>query len=119
MPAEAAWVNGAVQPVALATDTGEVADVGEVVRWVGRSAKRITVAVVGAVLVVAGLVFLVLPGPGVVLVIAGLAVLATEFAWASSALELAKRKAGDAGSVVKRRLRGRGRPPSAPGSSSA
>lgn len=122
MPAKCALVNGAlvnggVQPVVPATDTGEVADVGEVVRWVGRSAKRIAVAVVGAVLVAAGLVWLVLPGPGVVLIIAGLAVLATEFAWASSALELAKRTAGDAGSVVKRRLRGRRRPPSAPGGS--
>lgn len=82
-----------------------MASMGEVVQWVGRSAKRIAVAVVGGALVAAGVAFLVLPGPGLVLIIAGLAVLASEFAWASSALDMAKRKAGDAGSVVKRRLK--------------
>lgn len=81
---------------------------GEVAGWVRRSAKRMAIAMAGALLLVAGLACLVLPGPGLVLIIAGLAVLATEFAWASSALELAKRKAGDAGSVVKRRFRRQG-----------
>ena len=79
-----------------------MASVEEVAQWVGRSAKRIAIAVVGGLLVVVGIVLTVLPGPGLVLVVAGLAVLASEFAWASSALELAKRTAGDAGSVVKR-----------------
>lgn len=59
-------------------------------------------AVVGAVLLVAGVAMLALPGPGLLVVFAGLAVLATEFAWASAALSLAKRKAAQAGSVVKR-----------------
>jgi uncharacterized protein (TIGR02611 family) len=81
---------------------------GEVVQWIGRSAKRIAIAVLGGLLLLAGIVFMVLPGPGLLLVIAGLAVLASEFAWASSALVMAKRKAGDAGSVVKRRLWRRG-----------
>ncbi len=85
-----------------------MAQAGEIAQWVGRSAKRILIAVVGGLLVLAGIVFLVLPGPGVLLVIAGLAVLASEFAWAASALVLAKRKAGDAGSVVKRSLWRRG-----------
>ncbi len=76
--------------------------VRDVTRWVGRSAKRIAVAVVGAVLLVAGVAMLALPGPGLLVVFAGLAVLATEFAWASAALSLAKRKAAQAGSVVKR-----------------
>lgn len=72
-------------------------------RWVGRSAKRIAVAVVGAVLLVAGVAMLALPGPGLLVVFAGLAVLATEFAWASAALSLAKRKAAQAGGALKRR----------------
>ena len=91
-----------------------MASVGEVAQWVGRSAKRVAVAALGALLLVAGVVFLVLPGPGLVLIIAGLAVLASEFAWANSALEMAKRTAGDAGSAVKRTLwRRRRQPPPA------
>ncbi len=96
------------QPVAISArpgDTAVVAQAREVVQWVGRSARRIAVAVVGGALLVVGLVLCVLPGPGLVLIIAGLAVLATEFAWANSALNVAKRKAGEAGSVVKRRFR--------------
>jgi uncharacterized protein (TIGR02611 family) len=69
----------------------------------GRSAKRVVVAGVGGGLVVVGLILLVLPGPGVVLLIAGLAVLATEFAWAKTALVVAKRKARDARGAVNRR----------------
>jgi uncharacterized protein (TIGR02611 family) len=79
----------------------------DVALWVGRSAKRIAVAVVGAALLVAGVAMLALPGPGFLVVIAGLAVLATEFAWASAALSIAKRKAAQAGSAVKRRTRRR------------
>jgi hypothetical protein len=61
----------------------------------------------GGVLVLAGLAMLVLPGPGVVVILAGLAVLATEFVWARRVLERTKAtaKAGfDKGkSVVKRK----------------
>ena len=84
-------------------NTGTVGLFRDVARWVGRSAKRITVAVVGTALLVAGVAMLALPGPGLLVIIAGLAVLATEFAWASSALSVAKRKAAQAGSVLKRR----------------
>jgi hypothetical protein len=37
-----------------------------------------------------GLIFMVLPGPGIPLVIAGLAILATEFAWAEIVLNRTK-----------------------------
>lgn len=74
----------------------------EVVLFVGRSSKRIAVAVVGGGLVVLGLAMLVLPGPGIVVVVAGLAVLATEFVWAAAALEKAKGVASAARSRVKR-----------------
>ncbi|MGI8758130.1 MAG: PGPGW domain-containing protein [Acidimicrobiales bacterium] len=84
-----------------------MASVGEVLHWVGRSARRIAVAVLGGALIVGGLVLLVLPGPGMLLLVAGFAVLATEFAWAQSALTVAKRKAGQAGSAMKRRVRRR------------
>ncbi|OZM75262.1 hypothetical protein CFN78_00830 [Amycolatopsis antarctica] len=45
----------------------------------GNPVKRVTVAVVGAVLLAIGIALLVLPGPGLLLVLAGLVVLASEF----------------------------------------
>ena len=58
------------------------------IRWIG-------VVCVGGTLVLAGIVFLVLPGPGLPLIIAGLAVLATEFVWAEVVLGRIKEKAKD------------------------
>jgi len=50
-------------------------------------AYRITVGVAGAVVLVAGIVLIPYPGPGWLIVIAGLAVLASEFEWAHRALQ--------------------------------
>lgn len=44
--------------------------------------RRIAVAFVGGIVLVVGIAMLVLPGPAVVVIPAGLAILATEFAWA-------------------------------------
>ena len=49
------------------------------------SARRIGILVGGSLLLIAGTVLLVLPGPGVPLIIAGLAVLGTQFEWARRA----------------------------------
>lgn len=73
----------------------------EVVRFIGRSSKRIAVTVIGAGLVAAGLAMLVLPGPGILVVAGGFAVLGTEYAWAAVALERTKRTAERAGRVAK------------------
>lgn len=62
------------------------------VEWLARSGKRIGVAVVGFALLAAGLVMMVTPGPGLLVVIAGLAVLATEFAWARGLLDKTRHK---------------------------
>lgn len=75
----------------------------DTVRFIGRSAKRVAVAVVGGVLVAAGLALLVLPGPGVLVIALGFAVLATEFAWAHHALEAGKRGAQKVVGKVRRR----------------
>jgi uncharacterized protein (TIGR02611 family) len=66
--------------------------IGATVRFIARNGRRIAVGVAGLLLVAVGLVLLVLPGPGVLLVIAGLAVLATEYVWAQRALNFARRK---------------------------
>ena len=79
--------------------------VGELLRVIGRSSKRIAVFVLGGALVVGGLAMLVLPGPGILVVIAGLAVLATEFAWAEHLLDKAKQQAGKAKEGIGGRLR--------------
>ena len=44
--------------------------------------RWLVVATVGVTLLVLGIIFIVLPGPGIPLIIAGLAILATEFTWA-------------------------------------
>lgn len=81
--------------------------VRNVVGFVARSGKRVAVSVVGAVLVLAGLAMLVLPGPGLLVIFAGLAVLASEYVWARRALDRAKEGARDAVN----RVRGRRQPP--------
>jgi uncharacterized protein (TIGR02611 family) len=47
-----------------------------------RLAKKIVVAAVGASVVLVGIVMIVTPGPAIVVIPAGLAILAVEFAWA-------------------------------------
>jgi hypothetical protein len=55
--------------------------------------KTTVIAVLGGLLTLAGIAMLALPGPGFVLVAAGLAVLATRFSWAKKPLDYAKDKA--------------------------
>ena len=73
----------------------------EVLRFIARSSKRLAVTVVGAALVVAGLAMLVLPGPGILIVALGFAVLGTEYAWAAAALDRTKKVAAQAGSIAR------------------
>jgi len=47
-----------------------------------RQARRLVIAVVGGTVLLIGVAMLVLPGPAVVVIPAGLAILATEFVWA-------------------------------------
>ncbi len=49
----------------------------------GRFFWRIVIGIVGGAITVLGAVALVGPGPGILIVIAGLGILATEFAWAA------------------------------------
>ena len=69
-----------------------------------RHAKRVVVAVVGATLLLLGLIMLVTPGPGTVMLFFGLSILAAEFAWARRWLRRAKVSAR----LVARRVKGRG-----------
>ena len=74
---------------------------GEIVRFIGRSSKRIAVTLVGTAFVLGGVAMLVLPGPGILVVALGFAILGTEYAWAAAALERTKRTAAQAGSIAR------------------
>jgi uncharacterized protein (TIGR02611 family) len=82
------------------------------IRWVG-------VAAVGGALIVVGVILLVLPGPGLVLIALGVAVLATEFAWAESILARMKSTGSAAADSARRAIakRRNGTPPSGDGGS--
>lgn len=76
----------------------------EVIRFIGRSSKRVAVTVVGFALLGAGLAGLIFPIlPGWLLIIVGLAVLATEYAWARSLLNQAKDRAKRARNKFRRK----------------
>lgn len=55
-----------------------------------RSTYRIAVGVVGALVLVAGIVAIPYPGPGWLIVFAGLGILASEFTWARRMLRYAR-----------------------------
>ncbi len=55
--------------------------------------KRFAVTILGAGLLVLGAAMMVLPGPGILVVVAGLAVLATEYVWAQRLLKRARSQA--------------------------
>jgi len=52
------------------------------VRWL----KRVIVAVVGSTVLLLGVAMIVLPGPAVIVIPIGLAILASEFVWAARLL---------------------------------
>ena len=56
-----------------------------------KGAKQIIVAVIGATVLLAGIFMIVLPGPAVLMIPAGLAILASEFVWARRLLRKVKK----------------------------
>jgi uncharacterized protein (TIGR02611 family) len=65
--------------------------------------RRMIVSVVGATVVLIGIALLVLPGPAFPVIPAGLAILATEYAWARRWLRKVRRIAKDVVSSTHRR----------------
>jgi len=63
--------------------------------------KRVLVGVVGGLVTLIGVVALVAPGPGWLIIFTGLGILATEFAWAAQALAHAKGMASRAASTAR------------------
>lgn len=65
------------------------------IRW-------IVAATVGFTFLTLGLIFLVLPGPGIPLILVGLTILASEFAWAEYLLRKTKIQAQKLGRRLRR-----------------
>ena len=65
-------------------------------RFIARNSKRVGITIAGFVVILAGAAMLVLPGPGLLVIIGGLAILATEYVWAQRLLRVAKEKATQA-----------------------
>jgi len=57
--------------------------------------KRVIVSVVGTTVLLIGVAFLILPGPAFIVIPVGLAILATEYAWARRWLKKVRRMASD------------------------
>ena len=62
-------------------------------RMLARFARRGGVFIVGVSLLVAGAAMLVLPGPGIAVILLGLVVLAREFSWARRVLDWTRHRA--------------------------
>jgi uncharacterized protein (TIGR02611 family) len=78
-----------------------------VLRFLTRNARRLAVLVAGGAVLAAGAAMLVLPGPGLIVIVLGLVILATEFAWAERALDRAQHRTKQALDAVHRHRRGR------------
>jgi len=61
-----------------------------------RAAKRIVLETLGWILVVGGIAALVLPGPGLLAIVAGLALLSQQYEWAERRLDPVKKRALEA-----------------------
>jgi uncharacterized protein (TIGR02611 family) len=51
---------------------------------------RVFIGVIGGLVTIVGTIFLFAPGPGLLVLLAGLGILATEFAWAANAIRKTK-----------------------------
>ena len=65
-------------------------------RSIWRNARKVVVLIVGVAVVLAGVALLALPGPGMIVIIVGLLILATEFDWAQRWLDYAVEKVAGA-----------------------
>ena len=69
--------------------------------------KRVLVGFVGGLITLIGVVALVAPGPGWLIIFTGLGILASEFAWAARVLTTAKGVASRAADAAKRQKKHR------------
>lgn len=80
---------------------------GAWIRVIARNAKRLMVFIGGVAVLLAGVAMLALPGPGVLVIILGLVILATEFAWAERVLDRTTTTAAGAANKLTDNRKGR------------
>jgi len=73
-------------------------------------AKRVAIGIVGGTVLLLGVVMMVTPGPGIAGILAGLGILAIEFAWARIWLKKVKVKSQEMAQSIMRRNNGAGTP---------
>ena len=76
-----------------------------------KAVRRGGVFLVGMALLVAGAAMLVLPGPGIAVIVLGLVVLSAEFLWAKRALAWVRERFSDIKNAAETRLPGANRKP--------
>jgi uncharacterized protein (TIGR02611 family) len=61
----------------------------DLIRWlpIPPAARRVVVLIIGCLVLLIGVAMIFLPGPAVIVIPAGLAILATEFQWAQNLLD--------------------------------
>lgn len=64
-------------------------------RLLARSARRLVIGILGATVVLLGIVLLFTPGPAMVVIPAGLAILGLEFVWARRLLHRVRQEITD------------------------
>ncbi|HEY5549749.1 MAG TPA: PGPGW domain-containing protein [Candidatus Saccharimonadales bacterium] len=57
-----------------------------------RAIRKVVIAIIGSVVVALGIILIPLPGPGILVTVAGLAILSLEFEWAEKHLLYFKKK---------------------------
>lgn len=62
-----------------------------VIKTLGQ-AKRLVIIVIGFTILAVGIVMIVLPGPSILVIPVGLAILATEFVWARKLLTIVRER---------------------------
>ena len=96
-------ITWAALPEAVLQETA----IPEAVLLTYANARKLVVLIIGATIILVGIALLVLPGPGTVVIILGLALLGTEFVWARRLLKRVKKEGNNAARSLWSALRGR------------
>ena len=70
------------------------------------NARKLVVSIIGATIILIGVALLVLPGPGTVVIVLGLALLGTEFLWARRLMKRVKEEGNNAARGLWSMMRG-------------
>lgn len=76
-------------------------------RFAGRAARKVAISTLGSVVLALGVAMLVLPGPGLLVVIAGLGILSTEYHWPRRLRQRLRDRARELGARARERRRAR------------